>query len=90
MALLKKMKLNGQLPAFERFKSFDYDDLTAKHCYFECSKPPDVDGIKIFNEDNQTAKHCSCHLNVLWPGHLVLSNILIPSPSRGLEHPIAK
>ena len=32
-------------PGFDRFKSFGHDDLTAKHCYFRCSKPSDVDGI---------------------------------------------
>ena len=37
--------------AFEGFKSFGCDELTAKH--FRCSKPPDVDGIKIFDKDDQ-------------------------------------
>ena len=35
-------------PGFDRFESFGHDKLTAKHCYFRCSRPPDVDGIKIF------------------------------------------
>ena len=42
---------------FDRFESFGHDDLTAKHCYFRCSRPPDVDGIKIFDKDDQAAKH---------------------------------
>ena len=53
------MKSNGwpRPPGFYRFESFSYDDLTAKHCYFRCSRPPDVDGIKIFGKDDQAAKH---------------------------------
>ena len=53
------MKSNGQPcpPGFDRFKSFGYDDLTTKHCYFRCSRPSDVDGIKIFDQDGQVAKH---------------------------------
>ena len=42
-------------PGFDRLESFGHDELTAKHCYFRCSRPPDVDGIKI---DDQAAKHC--------------------------------
>ena len=41
-----------------------------KHCYFRCSRPPDVDGIKIFDQDDQATKHYSFHLHVLQPGHL--------------------
>ena len=47
------MKSNGRPmpPAFDRFESFSHDELTAKHCYFRCSRPPDVvDGIKIFDK----------------------------------------
>ena len=33
---------------YDRLESFDHDELTAKHCYFRCSRPPDVDGIKFF------------------------------------------
>ena len=33
------------------------DELTAKHCYFRCSRPPGVDGIKIFDKDDQATKH---------------------------------
>ena len=43
---------------FDRLESFGYDELTAKHCYFRCSRPPDVDGIKIFDKDDQATKHC--------------------------------
>ena len=33
-------------PAVDRDnKGFGHDDLTAKHHYFSCSRPPDVDGI---------------------------------------------
>ena len=44
------MKLNGHPmpPGFDRFESFGYDELTAKRCYFKCSRPPPVDGIKNF------------------------------------------
>ena len=44
------------LPGFDRLESFGHDELTAKHCYFRCSRPPDVDGIKIFDKDDQAAK----------------------------------
>ena len=66
------MKSNGQprAPSFDKFESFGHDDLTAKHCYFECSRHPDVDGIKIFDKDDQAAKHYSFYLNVLQPSHL--------------------
>ena len=56
-------------PGFDRLESFGYDELTAKLCYFRCSRPPDVDGIKIFDKDDQAGKHCSLS-NVLRPGHL--------------------
>ena len=39
-------------PGFDRFESFGHDELTAKHCYFRCSRPPDVDGINIFDKDD--------------------------------------
>ena len=56
---VKDVKSNRQpIPSgFNRFESFGCDDLTAKHCYFRCSKPPDVGGIKIFDEDDQATKH---------------------------------
>ena len=44
-------------PGFDRLESFDHDELTTKHSYFGCSRPPDVDGIKIFDKDDQAAKH---------------------------------
>ena len=68
----KGVKSNGwqKLPCFNRFESFGQDDLTAKHCYVRCSRPPDVDEVKIFDKDDQTTKRCSFSLNVLRPGHL--------------------
>ena len=54
-------------PGFDRLESFGHDELTAKHHYFRCSRPPDVDGIKIFDKDDQAAKHYD---KVLQPGHL--------------------
>ena len=56
-------------PGFNRLESFGHDELTAKHCYFRCSRPPDVDGIKFFDKDDQATKHYFYH-NVLRPGHL--------------------
>ena len=44
-------------PGFDRLESFGHDELILKHCYFRCSRPPDVDGIKIFDKDDQAAKH---------------------------------
>ena len=55
---------------FDRLESFGHDELTAKHCYFRCSRPPDVDGIKIFDKDDQAAKHkLKIKNSVLRPGH---------------------
>ena len=72
-------------PGFDSFKSFSHDELTAKHCYFRCLRPPaDVDGIKIFNKDEQAAKHC--FLSYCFAAWSSLSKILIPSTSGGLEH----
>ena len=54
---------------FDRLESFGHDELTAKHCYFRCSRPPDVDGIKFLIKmtrlQNVKIKNC-----VLRPGHL--------------------
>ena len=44
-------------PGFDKFESFGHDELTVKHCYFRCSRSPDVDGIKIFDKDDQAGKH---------------------------------
>ena len=44
-------------PGFDRLESFVHDELTAKHSYFRCSRPPDVNGIISFDKDDQTAKH---------------------------------
>ena len=62
----KDVKSNGQPrpPAFDRYKSFGYDDLTPKHWYFKCSRLPDVDGIKIFDKDDQATQHHSFHLYI--------------------------
>ena len=51
---------NGQsrLPFLIRL-NFDHHNLIAKHCYFKCSRSPDVDGIKIFDKDDQAVKHYS-------------------------------
>ena len=60
MALAEKdVKSNDQprAPGFDRFESIGHDDLIAKHCYFRCPRPPDVEGIKIFDKDDQAAKH---------------------------------
>ena len=50
--------MNGwpKSPDFDRFESFGHDDLTAKHCCFKCSGPPDVAGL---DKDFQATKHCS-------------------------------
>ena len=55
----KDVKSNGRpMPlGFDRLESFGHDKLTVKHCYFRCSRPPDVDGIKIFDKDDQATKH---------------------------------
>ena len=45
-------------PGFNRLEGFGHDELTAKHCYFRCSRPRDVDGIKIFDKDDQATKQC--------------------------------
>ena len=72
-------------PAFDRIKTFDHHDLTAKHCYFVCTRSPDVDGIKIFDKDDQAAKHYSIKEQCFaaWSS---LSKILIPSTSGDLVH----
>ena len=56
-------------PGFDRLESLDHDESTARHCYFRCARPPDVDGIKIFDKDDQATKQY-IYLNVLRPGHL--------------------
>ena len=56
-------------PGFDRLESFGHNELTAKHCYFRCSRPPDVDGNKIFDKDDQVTKHYDKN-SVLPPGHL--------------------
>ena len=44
-------------PSFDRFESFGHDELTAKHCHFRCSRPPDVDVIKSFDKNDQATKY---------------------------------
>ena len=60
------MRSNGwpKPPAFHRYKSFGYDDLPAKHCYFRCSMPRVVNGIKNLDKDDLATKFCSFYLNV--------------------------
>ena len=62
------VKANGRPvpPGFNRFESFGHDELTAKHCYFRCSRPSDVDGIKIMTRP----KNITIKNSILWPGHL--------------------
>ena len=57
----KDLKSNGwpMPPGFDRFESLGHDELTAKHYYFRCSRPSDVDRIKLFDKDDQAAKHSS-------------------------------
>ena len=43
-------------PGFVMLESFGHDELTAKHCYCMCSRPPDVEVIKIFDKDDQATK----------------------------------
>ena len=46
--LAEDVKSNGRPmpPGVDGLESFGYDELTTKHCYFRCSRPPDVDGIR--------------------------------------------
>ena len=55
----KDVKSNGwpMPPGSDRFESSHHDELTAKHCYFRCSRPPNVDRIKNFDKDDQATKH---------------------------------
>ena len=43
---------------FDTFKSFGNDELTAKQCYFRCSRPTGIDGIKIFDQRGQEETAC--------------------------------
>ena len=56
-------------PGFDSLESFGHDELTAKHCYFRCSRPPDVDGIKIFDKVTRS-QNITIKNSVLWPEHL--------------------
>ena len=57
--ILAEQDENGQprSPCFDRFESFGHDDLTAKRCYFRCSRLPHVDRIKMLDKDDQATKH---------------------------------
>ena len=44
-------------PGFDRFETFGHDEVNAKHSYFRCSYPLDVDGIKTFDKHDQSSKH---------------------------------
>ena len=59
------------MPAsFDRFESFDHNELNAKHCYFRCSRLPDVVEIKILDKNDQAAKY-KIKNSVLQPSHLI-------------------
>ena len=51
--IMQNHEMNGQglLLVKKRIINFDHHDLTEKHCYLGCSRPPEVDGIKIFDKD---------------------------------------
>ena len=49
--------------AFDRINH----NLTAKHCYFGCSRSPIADGIKSFDKDDQAT---NIKMKVQWSGHL--------------------
>ena len=79
----KDEKSNGRPmpPGYDWLESFGHDELTAKHCYFRCSRPPDVDGIKIFDKDDQ-----ALFFILMFCGLVIFIKSLIPSTSRCLEH----
>ena len=60
-------------PAFDRIKNFDHYDLTAKHCYFGCSRSSDVvDRVKILIKMTRLQKnivftlgHSSTHMDTI-------------------------
>ena len=67
----KVVKSNGRpMPTgFDRFESFDHDELNAKHCYFRCSRLLMLMGskflIKMARPQSIKIKN-----SVLQPGHL--------------------
>ena len=67
----KDVKLNGRPmpPGFDRFESFGHDELTAKHCYFRCSRPPMLMGSKFLIKITRLQNTVSI-LMFLQPGHL--------------------
>ena len=59
-------------PGFDRLESFGHDELTAKHCYVRCSRPPDVDGmIKMTRPQNPVFILTFCSLVILIRYHIV-------------------
>ena len=54
-------------PGFDRLESFGHDELTAKHCYFRCSRPPNIGSKLIKMTRLQNIKIIN---SVLRPGHL--------------------
>ena len=65
-------------PGFDRFESFGHDELTAKHCYFRFSRPPDVDGIKIFDNTRQFFILSSQRAQICYTGRIISIPILSP------------
>ena len=65
-----EIKWGANPPAFDKYKSFGLDDLTAKYSYFRCSRPSDVDGVKIFDEDDKSTKNIKIKNSDLWPVHI--------------------
>ena len=45
-----KWKWVDKASGIDRLICVGLDYLAAKHCYFGCSKPSDVDGIKTFDK----------------------------------------
>ena len=56
-------------PGFDRLESYDHDELTAKHCYFRCSRPLMLMGSKFLIKMTRS-QNTVLYLNVLRPGHL--------------------
>ena len=57
-------------PGFDRLESFGHDELTAKHCYFRCSRPPDVEMGSKFLIKMTRLQNIKIKNSVLRPGHL--------------------
>ena len=74
ISVLMYFNIWARSPAFDRTKIFDHHDLTAKHCYFGCSRSPDVDGIKTLTRPQTIKTKEQCF--TAWSS---LSKNLIPS-----------